>query len=70
VATSRRLAATQLRACDVLAGLSLPHLPTRSEILSRATLMYARTPSIDDIVDRAHALLLEAVGLRLRAATA
>ena len=70
MATSRRLAATQLRACDVLAGLSLPHLPTRSEILSRATLMYARTPSIDDIVDRAHALLLEAVGLRLRAATA
>ena len=65
-----RLAATQLRAADVLAGLSLPHLPTRSEILSRATTMYARTPSIDEIVDRAHALLLEAVGLRLKAAAA
>jgi stearoyl-CoA desaturase (delta-9 desaturase) len=63
-----RLAATQLRAADVLAGLSLPHLPTRSEISSRAMTMYARTPSIDEIVDRAHALLLEAVGLRLKAA--
>ncbi len=65
-----RLAATQVRASDVLAGLTLPHFPTRSEILSRATTMYARTPSIDEIVDRAHALLLEAVGLRLRAAAA
>jgi stearoyl-CoA desaturase (Delta-9 desaturase) len=60
--------AVQLRAADVLAGLHLPHLPTRSEILSRATTMYAKTPSIDDIVDRAHALLLEAVGVRLKAA--
>jgi stearoyl-CoA desaturase (delta-9 desaturase) len=66
-ALQERLAA-QLRASEVLAGLHLPHLPTRSEILGRATTMYARTPSIDDIVDRAHALLLEAVGLRLRAA--
>jgi stearoyl-CoA desaturase (delta-9 desaturase) len=67
-ALQEKLAATQLRASDVLAGLTLPHLPTRSEMLSRAHTMYARTPSIDDIVDRAHALLLDAVGLRLRAA--
>jgi len=66
-ALQERLAA-QLRASDVLAGLHLPHLPTRGEILSRATTMYAKTPSIDDIVDRAHALLLEAVGVRLQAA--
>jgi stearoyl-CoA desaturase (Delta-9 desaturase) len=67
-AVQERLAATQLRAADVLAGLSLPHLPTRTDILSRAMMMYARTPSIDDIVDRAHALLLDAIGLRLRGA--
>jgi stearoyl-CoA desaturase (delta-9 desaturase) len=67
-ALQERLAAQQLRAADALAGLHLPHLPTRSEILGRAMTMYARTPSIDDIVDRAHALLLEAVGLRLKAA--
>ena len=66
-ALQERLAA-QLRASEVLAGLHLPHLPTRSEILGRAMTMYAKTPSIDDIVDRAHALLLEAVGVRLQAA--
>jgi hypothetical protein len=27
--------------------------------------MYASTPSIEDIVDRAHALILEAIGTRL-----
>jgi hypothetical protein len=37
-----------------LANLHLPHLPTRNEVLSRATAMFARTPSIDDIVDQAH----------------
>jgi stearoyl-CoA desaturase (delta-9 desaturase) len=67
-ALQERLTA-QLRASEVLAGLHLPHLPTRSDILGRAMTMYARTPSIDDIVDRAHALLLEAVGVRLQAAT-
>ena len=62
------LGATQLRASEVLAGLHVPHLPTRSDILHRALKMYAKTPSLDDIVDRAHALLLEAVGLKLKGA--
>jgi hypothetical protein len=30
--------------------------------------MYAKTCSLDDIVDRAHALLLESIGLKLKAA--
>jgi stearoyl-CoA desaturase (Delta-9 desaturase) len=64
-----RLASTQQRAADVLAGLHAPHLPTRNEILARATAMFARTPSLDDIVDRAHALILEAIGSRLCAGT-
>src|SRR5262249_49448838 len=42
-----RLAATQQRAADVLAGLSVPHLPTRGEISARAAAMFARTPSLD-----------------------
>jgi stearoyl-CoA desaturase (Delta-9 desaturase) len=67
-ALRERLAA--LWASEALAGLSLPHLPTRGEMLNRAMAMYARTPSIDEIVDRAHARLLEAVGLRLQSATA
>jgi stearoyl-CoA desaturase (delta-9 desaturase) len=60
-----RLAATQHRAADVLASLHLPHLPTRQELQAQATAMFARTPSLEDIVDRAHALLLDAVGARL-----
>ncbi|HEX5509116.1 MAG TPA: fatty acid desaturase [Pseudolabrys sp.] len=66
-ALQERLAATQVRAADALAAFSLPHLPTRAEIRSRAQQMFAKTPSIDSVVDRAHALLLEAVGFRLKA---
>jgi stearoyl-CoA desaturase (Delta-9 desaturase) len=60
-----QLSATQRRAADVLANLHLPQLPTRADILAQATAMYASTPSIEDIVDRAYALLLDAVGARL-----
>jgi stearoyl-CoA desaturase (Delta-9 desaturase) len=49
-----------------LANLHLPHVPTHNEVLSRATAMFARTPSIDDIVDQAHALILDATGARLQ----
>jgi stearoyl-CoA desaturase (delta-9 desaturase) len=64
------LSETQHRAANVLANLHLPHLPTRAEVFSRATAMFARTPSIDDIVDQAHALLLDAIGARLCPAAA
>jgi len=60
------LAAAQHRAAEVLAGL--PHLPTRDEVLAAATSMFARTPAIDEIVDRAYGLLLDAIGARLCAA--
>jgi stearoyl-CoA desaturase (Delta-9 desaturase) len=68
VALQEQLSATQRRAADVLANLHLPELPTRPEILDRAVAMYASTPSIEEIVDRAHALILEAIGARLCAA--
>jgi stearoyl-CoA desaturase (Delta-9 desaturase) len=64
-ALQEQLSATQRRAADVLANLHLPHLPTRQEILAQAMAMYASTPSLEDIVDRAHALILDAVGARL-----
>ena len=60
-----RLAATQRRAAEVLVCLRLPHLPTRDEILVRGMAMFARTASLDDIVDRAHALVLDAICARL-----
>jgi hypothetical protein len=64
-ALKEKLAATQQSAENVLASLHLPHLPTRNEIRSRATAMFARTPSIDDIVDQAYRLILDGVGARL-----
>jgi stearoyl-CoA desaturase (Delta-9 desaturase) len=63
-----RLATAQHRAADVLAGLSLPHLPTRDEVLARATTMFARTRSMDDIVERAYELMLDSIAARLRGA--
>ena len=65
VALQDRLAATQQRAAEVFASVHLPHLPTREEILAKATATLAKTPSLDDIVDRAYGLVLEAVGARL-----
>src|SRR5579864_7728957 len=65
-----RLSAAQHRAADVLAGLSLPHLPTRDEVLARATTMFARTPSMDDIVERAYELVLDSIAARLRGSAA
>jgi stearoyl-CoA desaturase (delta-9 desaturase) len=64
-ALRQKLSETQQRAANVLASLHLPHLPTRNEVLDRATAMFARTPSVDDIVDQAHALILDAIGARL-----
>jgi stearoyl-CoA desaturase (delta-9 desaturase) len=59
------LASAQHKAADVLASVHLPHLPTREEIWARAHSMFAKTHSMEDIVERAHRMLLEAVGTRL-----
>jgi stearoyl-CoA desaturase (delta-9 desaturase) len=64
-----RLADAQHRAADVLAALPAPHLPTRDEVSAAAARILARTPSIDDVIDRAHQLLLEKIS-RTVAATA
>jgi stearoyl-CoA desaturase (Delta-9 desaturase) len=55
-------------AYDVLAHVHLPHLPTREEVLARASTMFVKTRSLDDIVERAHRMILEAVGTRLAVA--
>jgi stearoyl-CoA desaturase (Delta-9 desaturase) len=55
------------RTTEVLAGLHLPHIPSREEFLLQAKAMFARTKSLEEIVDRAHELLLAAVGSRLSA---
>lgn len=55
------------RTTEVLATWHLPQLPRRDDLMAEARAMFARTPSLDEIVDRAHVLLLEAVGMRLAA---
>ncbi|WP_404713505.1 acyl-CoA desaturase [Sphingomonas sp. MMS24-J13] len=45
--------ARQLAACFD----ALPHVPTRASLMEQAKAMFAKTPSIEDIVDRAHELL-------------
>jgi stearoyl-CoA desaturase (delta-9 desaturase) len=66
-ALHERLAAAQHRAADVLVNVHLPQLPTRAEIRATATAMFAGTPSMENIVDRAYALILDTIGARLAA---
>jgi stearoyl-CoA desaturase (Delta-9 desaturase) len=65
-ALQEKLANAQNRAADAFVGLHLPQLPTRHEIVSRALAMFADTPSMDVIVSRAHAVILDTIGARLR----
>ena len=60
-------AAARERASEIVQTIHLPHLPSRAEIHARAVAMLARTRSIDDIVDRAHRLLIERVSDRVAA---
>ncbi len=50
---------------EALAGMHLPHLPNREDLKRQARAMFARTPSIDEIVERGHELLLTAIGRHL-----
>ena len=47
------------------ADLHLPSMPTRAQLLAEAQNMFAKTIFLDDIVDRAHELLVESVSLLL-----
>ena len=53
------------RASEVLSTLHLPEVPSREEFVAQAKAMFARTISLDDIVDRAYDLLMASVGARL-----
>src|SRR5260221_2555200 len=61
------LSRAHTRAAEVLAGVHLPQLPNREEILAAAKAMFARTRSIDQIVDRAYEMLLAKVSAHLAA---
>jgi stearoyl-CoA desaturase (delta-9 desaturase) len=43
------------------------HMPSREDMLVEARKLFAKTPSMEEIVDRAHRLVLHAVGRQLSA---
>jgi stearoyl-CoA desaturase (delta-9 desaturase) len=53
------------RAIDELKLLHVPEMPSREVLLERARAMFAKTISLDEIVDRAYEQLLVLVGARL-----
>ena len=53
------------RTAEAIASLHLPGMPTRADFVVEAKAMFARTGSLDEIVDRAYELLLSAVLSRL-----
>ena len=55
-----RLAAGQVKLEATLAEVHLPHIPTAAEIRARAEAMYAASPSMDEIVERAREILVRA----------
>ena len=59
------LARARERTNEALTTLHLPHMPSRDEFVAQAKAMFARTISMDEIVDRAYELLLASVGARL-----
>jgi stearoyl-CoA desaturase (delta-9 desaturase) len=61
----RDLAEASQRASDHLAHWSMPAIPSRDEIAARARAMFARTPSMDEIVERAYVLVLQRLAARL-----
>ena len=66
-ALQETLVRAQHRTSEALANVHLPHLPAREEFVRQAKAMFARTRSLDEIVDRAYELLLASVGARLAA---
>lgn len=58
-----QIAEARERAADLVAAW--PSVPTRADIAARAQAMYARTPSLDEIVERAHRMVLENLAARL-----
>jgi stearoyl-CoA desaturase (delta-9 desaturase) len=53
------------RAAEAMTVLHPPHIPRREEFSAEAKAMFATSPSLDEIVDRAYHLILASVGMRL-----
>ena len=55
------------RSAEALSTIHLPQLPSREDLFTRARAIFAKTKSLDEIIDRANDLLLVAVGAHLAA---
>jgi stearoyl-CoA desaturase (delta-9 desaturase) len=53
------------RATEAMTALHLPCIPSRREFSAEAEAMFARSSSLDEIVDRAYERVLASVGMRL-----
>jgi stearoyl-CoA desaturase (delta-9 desaturase) len=62
---ARAIAEIDGQATETPANLPLPHLPSRAELLTQAKAMFAKTASLERIVDRGQELLLASVGRHL-----
>lgn len=63
-----KLEAASDQAAARIADIHMPELPSFEEVRTRANEMFATTPSVDDIVQRARQLIAEAVSAELIAA--
>ncbi len=61
------LARARDRTTQVLSTWHLPHMPSRDEFMAEAKLMFAKTSSLDDIINRAYEMVLASVGTHLAA---
>ncbi len=61
------LARARDRTTQVLSTWHLPHMPSRDEFMAEAKLMFAKTSSLDDIINRAYEMVLASVGSHLAA---
>jgi stearoyl-CoA desaturase (delta-9 desaturase) len=60
-----KLSETQKQATEAWANVHLPEMPTRDMFCAEAKAIFAKTASLDEIVDRAYQLLLVSVGRKL-----
>ena len=61
------VAEARLQSGEALAALHLPHLPTREDVLRLARRSLAETRHLEEVVDRARVMLIDAVCSRLAA---
>ena len=67
IALRQKLQDTRSCVASALAAFDVSCIPSRQELIAEAKVMFARTPSLDDIVNRAYDLILASIGMELLA---